>query len=86
MQIPSDGGMGCASAGTCFMYSPKADAAGGLKKVEESRFQKLTRDEWNGDPPCLAVLSHPLLIKGGSAQRLQVRKAGQRQDRNSKGE
>lgn len=39
------GGMGCASVGTYFMYRPKADAVGGLKKVEESRFQKLTRDK-----------------------------------------
>lgn len=72
MQIPSDGGMGCASVGTYFMYSPKADAMGGLKKVEESRFQKLNGDEWDGDPPCLAVPYHPLLIKCGSAQRLQM--------------
>lgn len=86
MQIPSDGGMGCASVGTYFMYSPKADAVGGLKKVQESRFQKLTRDEWDRDAPCLAVLNHRLLIKGGSAQRLQMWKAGQRKDSNSKGE
>lgn len=61
-------GEGCAATGACFTYSSKAGAMRGLKREEERGFQELTGGEWNEDPPCLAALHGPLLIKGSFAQ------------------